>query len=287
MIFYISDGRLGNQLFQYAFLNSIAKDNERVFAINMRQFSQSFDVSNIHFKAVNPGKYGLFFLKKLIKPLVFNVLVRFKLVGYVKQNRSEMSALPSLQKRKGLLPITLVESNFFQSEEFFNPHSVDFTIKATYTNRARNFLSNVPEEFTKVFVHVRRGDYLFVSYLGKRGINLPKSYFDLAISEIKKEVQSPFFIFLSDDPEFVECCFSEIENKLVSSNDMVTDLATMTLCEYGIVSNSSFSWWGAYLMNTKKKVIFPKYWYGWKSKIESHVGIQPKWCQVNEVVNGE
>lgn len=283
MIFYISDGRLGNQLFQYAFLNSIARDNERVFAFNMRQFCQSVEVSNIHFKAVNPGKYELFLLRRLIKPLVFHVFVRFKLVGYVKQTRSEMSVQPLFQKHNGLLPITLVESNFFQSEEFFNPHSVDFTIKARYINQAINFLSSVPEEFTKVFVHVRRGDYLFESYLGERGINLPKTYFESAISEIKNEVKNPYFVFLSDDPEYVECCFSEIENKLVSSNDMVTDLATMTLCEYGIVSNSSFSWWGAYLMKTRKKVIFPKYWYGWKSKVESHIGIQPSWGTVIDV----
>jgi hypothetical protein len=38
--------------------------------------------------------------------------------------------------------------------------------------------------------------------------------------------------------------------------------ALMTLCEYGVCSNSSFSWWGAYLMKNKKIVIMPKYWYG-------------------------
>lgn len=278
---------MGNQLFQYAFLNSIAKDNERVFAINMRQFSQSVEVNNKYFKAVNPGKYGLLLIRKLIKPLVFNVLVRFKLVGYVKQNRSERAALPSFQKRKGLFPITLVESNFFQSEDFFKPDTVDFVIKDSYINQARNFLFDVPEEFTKVFIHVRRGDYLFESYLGERGINLPKTYFESAMSEIKNEVKNPYFIFLSDDPEYVECCFKDIENKLVSNNDMVTDLAIMSMCEYGIVSNSSFSWWGAYLMNIRKKVIFPKYWYGWKNKVESHIGIQPSWGTLIDVMDKE
>ena len=50
----------------------------------------------------------------------------------------------------------------------------------------------------------------------------------------------------------------------------------MTLCANGIVSNSSFSWWGAYLMDIKNIVIYPKYWFGWKNKTESHIGIQPK-----------
>ena len=96
-------------------------------------------------------------------------------------------------------------------------------------------------------------------------------------------VENPFFVFLTDDPTFVECCFSDIENKTVSKNNMATDLAIMTSCEYGVVSNSSFSWWGAYLMKSRKKVIFPKYWYGWKHKTESHINIQPKWADVIDV----
>ena len=52
--------------------------------------------------------------------------------------------------------------------------------------------------------------------------------------------------------------------------------------QYWIVSNSSFSWWGAYMMKNRKRVIFPKYWHGWKVKIESHPGIQPSWGSVIE-----
>jgi hypothetical protein len=283
MIFYISDGRLGNQLFQYAFLKSFANKNENIFVFNMHQFCQSVGFGNINFKVITLGKYGLFFLRSLIKPLILKIFVRSKLVGYVKQDRSKISALPSYQVSKGLLPITLVESDFFQSEIFFKPDSLDLTIKKEYIIKARDFISSIPEEFIKIFVHVRRGDYLFETYLDQRGINLPKTYFESAMSEIKKEVKNPYFIFLSDDPEYVECCFKDIENKLVSNNEMATDLAIMSLCEYGITSNSSFSWWGAYLMSNRKKVIYPKYWYGWKSRVESHIGIQPSWGTVIEV----
>ena len=37
------------------------------------------------------------------------------------------------------------------------------------------------------------------------------------------------------------------------------------------------------MMENKKEVIFPKFWYGWKHKIESHVDIQPKWAKIVEV----
>ena len=283
MIFYISDGRLGNQLFQYAFLNSLAKNNEKVIVINMRDFNQSVDYNKKRFKTINPNKYGILLFKKLIKPIIYHFFVRFKFVGYVKQRRKNITALPSFEKHKGYFPITLVESNFFQSEEFFNSESVDFVIKTIYINRARDFLANIPEGYTKVFVHVRHGDYLCESYLDKKGINLPKSYFDSAIFKIKQELQNPYFVFLSDDPDYVKYAFEKINNKIISNNDMGTDLAIMSLCNYGIVSNSSFSWWGAYLMDSREKVIFPKYWYGWKSKVESHIGIQPSWGTVIDV----
>lgn len=283
MIIFLSDGRLGNQLFQYTFLNTIAKENEKIITANMEQFVDKFDIKNQNFIHKKLGKFSMFFVRKILKPYILKSFVKIKLIGYVKQERSETSALPSFKRSYGLLPITHVETNFFQSEDLFDKNKVDFSIKEQYIQEANKFLAQVPQDSTKIFVHVRRGDYIYVSYLGIQGIDLPKSYFEKAIEEITQDIEKPFFIFLSDDPAYVECCFKNVANKMISKNSMATDLAIMTLCEYGIASNSSFSWWGAYLMKNRKKVIFPKYWYGWKSKIESHVGIQPSWAKTIEV----
>ena len=35
----------------------------------------------------------------------------------------------------------------------------------------------------------------------------------------------------------------------------------MSLCSYAIIENSSFSWWGSWLANSKKTVA-PKNWFG-------------------------
>jgi hypothetical protein len=282
MIIFFSDGKLGNQLFQYAFLKTIAKKDEKIIATNMDNLLEVMDCNDEHFKNFSLGKYRKFIVNRFIrKILVF--LTKLKLIGYIKQDRNETSALPSYTEKKGIFPITFVDQDFFQSEKFFDPEKFHIDIKQKYMDIARNIVEKIDSGFTRIFVHVRRGDYLFEKYLDEVGIDLPRSYFTKAMEAIKKEVENPFFIFLSDDPGFVECCFQDEKNKYVSRNDMGVDLALMTLCEYGIVSNSSFSWWGAYLMQNRKKVIFPNYWYGWKQKIASHIDVQPSWAEVIEV----
>lgn len=283
MILFLSDGRLGNQLFQYAFLNTIAKDDEKIITSNMEQFVSSFDIENKNFKHVKLNKYILYFARKLLTTFLLKALIRLKLIDYIKQDRSETSFLPSFTKKRGILSITFVDTNFFQSEDLFDKDKIDFSLKKIYFAEAEEFLANVPKESRKIFVHVRRGDYIYESFNGEQGIDLPKSYYERAMKKITRNIENPFFVFLSDDFNFVERCFENVKNKIISRNSMATDLAIMSLCEYGIVSNSSFSWWGAYMMINRKDAIYPKYWYGWKTKTESHPRIHPSWAEIIEV----
>lgn len=282
MIFFISDGRLGNQAFQYAFLNSKAEINEKVVCINMGQFVSYFDFNNQNFIFLSSSRITLFLYKNIVSKILSS-LVRFKVIGCIDQLRVAGTPMPEVLKIKGIIPFTYVKTGFFQSEKLFIDEKIDFFLKEKYVKKARSILLIQPEN-EKVFIHVRRGDYISLVYQGEQGIDLPKQYFLNAIKEIEKNVDNPFYIFLTDDPGFVRCCFDEIENKFISEEDPATDLAIMSLCRYGIVSNSSFSWWGAYLAADKRMMIFPKYWYGWKKRIESHPSIQPSWSTVIDVV---
>jgi hypothetical protein len=276
MLFFLADGRLGNQIFQYSFLKSVAKKNELIISTSMNQLSKLFDLDNNNFKQIPTNKYIYILLKKIIKPYFIDFLIKIRLLGYLKQNRNETSALPTFEKRKGLFNITIVESNFFQCESFFDTSKFKLTIKNIYMAQARKDISHIESHFTKVFVHVRRGDYVFEKYLNQTGIDLSRNYYINAINLISEQILNPYFIILSDDPSYCECCFDYLEPKYISRNSVQIDFSIMTLCANGIVSNSSFSWWGAYLMDIKNIVIYPKYWFGWKNKTESHIGIQPK-----------
>jgi hypothetical protein len=282
MIIFLAAGRLGNQIFQFSFLEKISRQGEILVCFNMDSFFKIFDTDKKRVRhSSNP--YIVEGVRKFLVPFVIRPLYTLRLISFVEQKKTAGSLpLPEWIDKKGLISsIRYVNTDYFQAEEFLDPAKVlDLRIKEEFCAEARQFLSRVPENTTKVFVHVRRGDYLRVKFLGECGIDLPKPYFERAIRLMMERFKNPFFIFLSDDPSFVEYYFREFEPQITSKNSIEVDLAIMTMCEAGIISNSSFSWWGAYLMRTRKRIIAPKYWYGWKQKIESHIGIQPTFAEV-------
>ena len=76
------------------------------------------------------------------------------------------------------------------------------------------------------------------------------------------------FVTFSDD---IEWCKNNIRfeknDVFVENKTEIFDLYLMTLMDHNIISNSTFSWWGAYLnKNLEKKVISPRTWFRKKLK---------------------
>ncbi len=287
MLIFLTDGRLGNQIFQYMFLKTIAEEDEWIICLNMKELFETFDFNKRDIWHTS-NKHVCLLFRKFIVPILLRPLCKLGVINYVRQKRSaNLRALNDWEEKKGLVHnIRYVNTDFFQRECFFDPEQIsssNLQIKKEFLSKGRQFLSNIPRNYTKVFVHIRRGDYISESFMGEQDITLPKSYFEDAISLVREKIRTPFFIFLSDDLPYVESCFQEIEPKIISRNSMQVDLAVMTLCKAGVISNSSFSWWGAYLMDERELVIAPKYWYGWKQQIESNPGIQPSFSVILDV----
>jgi hypothetical protein len=255
----------------------------------MDEFFEIFEIDNcniMNFSVKN--RYVRFLIRKAIFPAVdkiFKGLAKFKVITLYEQKRDiNKFPLPEYIVKKGYVPIKYVAPDFYQSEKLFRKEILGkMKIKEKYVKEAKEIINSFPKETEKVFIHIRRGDYVDLVFLGQKGIVLPKSYYLKAISELNKEVRNPLYIFVSDDPDYVRDCFENIEPKYISNNSVGVDLALMSLCEYGVCSNSTFSWWGAYLMKNRKKVIFPKYWLGWKQKIEIPSGIYPEFATILEV----
>ena len=114
-----------------------------------------------------------------------------------------------------------------------------------------------------VSIHVRRGDYLAPNNLEIFGGICTLEYYKQAIEEIKKRLSNPKFFIFSNDIEWCEENFKELQPTYISwnaGNDSIYDMYLMSCCKANIIANSSFSYWGARL-GTNNIVVYPNKWF--------------------------
>jgi len=283
-IIFNGTGRLGNQLFQLNGIEYFTRHiKKRSFIIlNMPEIINCIK-TQLDLRITNKKILIKLFDKHLC--YVLNFLQRVRIIGsllcsfkYYKSYKLE----DFYYVKKGLLPIIWVPTLYFQKSNYIEKPA--FSIKEIHIKKAELFLAKHSLRKKKlVFVHIRKTDYIDFTVFDKKGADLPLIYFRRAIQWFIQNIENPYFIFLTDDREFVEDNFSDISEKIISNLDQYGDLALMSLCEYGIISNSSFSWWGAFFMKNRKKVIAPRYWLGFKSQIEYPPGIIAPWMDTIDV----
>lgn len=107
-----------------------------------------------------------------------------------------------------------------------------------------------------VSIHIRLGDYKNNPHIHP---SISIEYINRALREIGE--YSHAFIF-SEDKEWITNNLN-LENSTVVNEEDWTEMWMISLCKNNINSNSTFSWWGAFLNeNPNKKVIAPSIWFG-------------------------
>ena len=122
-----------------------------------------------------------------------------------------------------------------------------------------------------ISIHVRRGDYL----TNPNHFSLDLDYYQNAIDYFGEDKE--YFVF-TDDPSWIRNQnFYNPENFKVVSNftngSTVLDLYIMSLSKKHIIANSTFSWWGAWLSNSKE-VIYPLRWYKNENESSEHLTLK-------------
>jgi hypothetical protein len=108
---------------------------------------------------------------------------------------------------------------------------------AGYEKEIREYLTPkgiLPNPINRVAVHIRRGDYVG----NQNYAELPMAYYLNAIESVNLLPS-----FFGDDAEFMKVHFCPDYNYW----DEIVDFVGMCSYNYHIVSNSTFSWWAAYL----------------------------------------
>jgi hypothetical protein len=127
-----------------------------------------------------------------------------------------------------------------------------------YINNKYGWLLNNENFCDTVCVHVR---YYFgeVSHLPEYR-QYDHEYFEQAMQLFPNNVT---FVVVSDNIHFAKEVISTKDRKVVfiESESYYIDFFIQTLCNHNIISNSTFSWWGAWLnQNPKKIVVRPARW---------------------------
>ena len=240
-------GRLGNQMFQYAALKGLAKYNNLDFVIPIHD-DKNYDL----IKAFNLD------CKKLpIKEIT---------KGYL---RGQSKILPFHFEEKNLILEDKIDltGNFFISEKWFK--HIENEIKEDFKFEGDNI--------DKVFVHVRRTDYVNNSGF----VDLMKtSYYENAMNHFPA---SKFLVFsdniewCKNQPIFDKCEFDNSETGIEA-------LRKMTKCNGAIIANSTLSWWGAWLQKGDEDIISPNVKSTWlgprKANRNTDTMIPEKWIQL-------
>jgi hypothetical protein len=119
-------------------------------------------------------------------------------------------------------------------------------------------------------INVRRGDYL------TQPRHHPVVTLDYIEEARKLLPQHDYLMVLSDDFEW---CKNNIKgNNIIFPSNYVDQDAMwlLSMCDDFIISNSTFSWWGAFLSRTKNKVVIsPSTWFG----PDIHEDPSDVWCE--------
>jgi hypothetical protein len=257
-------GRLGNQMFQWAFALAAATRLRSTFWMPSHELASVF---NLDVGRELPAR-----------PVRLTNLARYRARRLapveVAPETPAADVLGSLQdgRRYG---------GYFQSAQFFI--DVAEEVRSAFTPRPEHL-----EAFTSSYgglveesyacVHVRRGDY--VDWNGGLMI-LPWEYFD---AQVERVADGRTVVFLSDEPSEVRDRYGTVENARFEHNSAIVDLQLIANAQRCVLANSSFSWWGAWLNRRPgAQVIAPRHWLGFRAGAEWPPGILPEPWEQSDV----
>lgn len=297
MIVVRLNGGLGNQFFQYAAGYAVALRNQQSLMLditgflshdpNLKQSYRSLDILDfqIQFSESISGSQlmGIKYPRGIFSRVSNFIQKRIFKRYYVDWH-------PDVLTKNGQVYL----DGYYQSELYFSSIrdkiSKQFQLKKTFLNEVKNIVEMIRASNNSISMHIRRGDYITNPRANKIHNICTKNYFYSSLDYLTSRLDDFKIFVFSDDIDWVKA-----EMTLPESTVYVSDLLQisgerlrssqeiylMSLCQHNIISNSSFSWWGAYLNEFNGKIVIaPSVWS--KSKVISHKNILPaEWIQIS------
>lgn len=270
-------GRIGNQLFQYAFARRIQRemgetteiiiDDSDVILQDWENSLVFYDLPNVryvHQNIIENNKYTKqYFLRK-----IYRIFTRKQ--NYMKKYLYE-EKLQKILNKNGMFicengyirpeinykkPVYL--EGYFQSEKYFLP------IKKDILNLLNGSRFSQLEEYPGL-EKVRNRNSVCISIKIEHNVGSSMysvctlDYWKKAIEYIIKNVDNPLFFICSDDVEYVINNLIDISKFEYITQDrkmpVHVSLAAMSECKHFIIGNTTFGWWAQYMSEYKEKIV--------------------------------
>jgi hypothetical protein len=288
---FVPYGGLGNQLFQLATALSLREGRNDPLAIDLigRDRKNSDDLPEI--MDFDLDKISPIFIRNKSRSsfLRYLVEVQLRMSNKIILNRILNSFLSNVQILFSQVTSALAGTRVLSPrgmgwDDKFRAPKKSYTILGNFHSylfidpkvrielmtslRSRNN-TDLIEGFAKVAlkdnpvaVHIRLGDYLSLNELNV----VTREYFSRAISKIETvSPNSNYWVFTNDEDLALEYLPSHISSRIrmiPQSLNSAQTIEVMWLCDRYIISNSTFSWWGAYLSKSKNPIVIaPKNWF--------------------------
>lgn len=296
-------GRLGNQMFTYAFMRCLIAQrqikDERIIANFKRSltgsdkegFEDSLQYFNVLSYETDNTKDLVLSRGSIIQKILYLFYMLCTRISFIYHHDTLMSFIDSYVDKYGILfsgasdkarPVPSIYQKKLFIRGYFadkaNFDSIRPILLSEFTPKQAPLIQNTElykaiAKTNSVCISVRRGDYL--SKENKSNFFVcDEAYFQKAISIICEKVESPTLIFFSDDIQWVSehiyyddyPCFYE-----TGTDPIWEKLRLMYSCHHFIISNSTFSWWAQYLGQREGKIVIsPSRWFAnrqWHSNL--------------------
>ncbi|HLH93889.1 MAG TPA: alpha-1,2-fucosyltransferase [Xanthobacteraceae bacterium] len=179
---------------------------------------------------------------------------------------------------------------YWQSYRYFDSISAELGhalkgVAAGLDARNKDLLAEISAK-PSIGVHVRRGDYLVEPYKTPHGV-CSLDYYRGNVERLLGEHPGCAAYVFSDDPAWCRAALGDLGVRVVDHNgprQAHIDLLLLSACQAHVLSNSSFSWWGAYLAEKRlRPPVVPIPWFRTRSATPDL--FPPQWEQRSRTTN--
>lgn len=263
-------GGLGNQMFQYAFGYVKAKEVGTELVLDTRFFTDEFIHGTHRFtkQKLNLFRFPIVYkqtinehgelamvcmlqahrINQCLRIPYLTILPAGNGLKYVKETRMRFQPVLASMKKDNRY-----YDGYWQTEKYFDNYREELISQYLFcSEKADTFVKNNGVDQPNAFaIHMRMGDYGKKHLTAHYNYVINPEYYKRAINMAKERVANPRFFVCSNNINAAKDLLGNASEYIyVSESEGMTDLdefSVMSKCPNHIISNSTFSWWAAWL----------------------------------------